>query len=206
MAFKTIPELKPQGEKILRYMAERGYKTRALNIVYLEGIDTDLVTLNPDRLDVWNDVRAIVSDKGDVLMACQATTEPGRYYTENRMNANGAARIAFGQYLEAWEIGNHFRQSALRQCGTIKVHRDGNEDGKRTGDMVDVGAEFGVNQHTTGDRSGSGPDLVGRWSAGCLVGRYSSTHYDVFMPICRAMGLRKFDTTIIDGSDFAKFI
>lgn len=180
-------------------MRLKGYKIRAWNIVYLEGINTDLATLNADRLDEWNDVRCVITNDGDVLMAAQATTEPGRHYTENRMNPKGAARIAFDQYLECWQLGKHYDQDALVQCGAIKVHRDNNEDGKRTGDAVDVGAGFFINQHTTS----SAPGSVGRWSAGCLVGRYPRTHAR-FITICRAMGLRRFDTTVIDGSDFVK--
>lgn len=201
MAFDTIPELKPLGIKAIAYMVAKGYKVRALNIVYFEGIDTDLATLNNDKLNEWNDVRSIITDDGDVLMACQATTEPGGYYTHSRMNSKGAFRIAFGQYLGCWQIGRHFKQDALVQCGILKGHRDNNEDGFRTGDIVDAGDYFGVNQHTTGSIT---PEVVGRHSAGCLVGRYASTHAD-FMAICRAMGLRKFDTTIFSGSDFHKF-
>ena len=182
-------------------MKGKGYKVRALNIVYFEGLDTDLVTVNKDRLNEWNDVRCIISNTGEVLMACEATTEPGDHYTYNRMNPQGAFRIAFGQYLECWQIGRHFTQDALVQCGNLKGHRDHNMDGSRTGDKVYVGANFGVNQHTTSNA----PGTVGRWSAGCLVGRYPATHAK-FMAICRSMGLRRFDTTIIDGSDFIKVV
>jgi hypothetical protein len=197
MGFETIPELKPQGLKILEYMADKGYKIRALNIVYIEGIDTDLVTLNADRLDGWNDVRGVITDEGDVLMSAQGTTEPGKYYTYNRMNPQGVFRIAFGQYSEAWKLGKHYSQPALVQCGDLKGHRDHNEDGKRTGDLIYTGDDFYVNQHTTSNA----PEVVGRWSAGCLVGRYPSTHAK-FMQICRSMGLARFDTTVIAGDDF----
>ena len=206
MAFATIPELKPLGTKAIEYMTSLGCKIRALNIVYFEGIDTDLKTLNNDRLNEWNDVRAIISNKGDVLMCCQATMEPGGYYTYNRMNPLGVARIAFGQYLDAWQIGLHHSQPALVQCGTIKVYRDNNEDGFRTGDTVDVGDDFSINQHTTGNEgTNNAPDVIGRWSAGCAVGRYSATHYDTFMPIVRSMGLETFDSTFLSGEEFVKF-
>jgi hypothetical protein len=206
MGFPVLEDLQVQGEKAIRYMVSKGYKVRALNIVYFEGIDCNLKTVNKDSLNRWNDVRCIISNKGDVLMAALATTEPGDYYTFNRMNPDGAARIAFGQYLECWQFGKHFKQDALVQCGTIKVWRDNNEDGSRAGDVLYAGSGFGVNQHTTANSPTDGmPDTVGRWSAGCLVGAYPSTHYNTFLPICRAMGLAKFDTTIIDGNDFAKF-
>jgi hypothetical protein len=202
MGFATLSELKPQGEKAIAYMKARGYKIRALNIVYFEGIDCDLETVNSDRIDGWNDVRAIISNTGDVLLACAATTEPGWYYRNNPLNDGGAAQLAFGQYLDCWQIGDHRGQDALVQCGSLRVFRDKNEDGSRKGDTIDVGEDFGLNQHTTRNA----PDEVGRWSAGCLVGQYPETHNNKFMQICRAMGLRTFDTTLLDGSDFALWI
>jgi hypothetical protein len=202
MSFATLPELKAQGQKTIAYMKAKGYKIRALNIVYFEGINCDLTTVNSDKIDVWNDARAIVSNTGDVLLCCTATTEPGWYYREHPMNDGGAAQLAFGQYLDAWEIGNHRGQIALVQCGDLKVYRDKNEDGSRKGDALDVGSDFGLDQHTTSNA----PDNVGRWSAGCLVGKYPDTHNEKFMPICRAMGVDTFDSTLIDGSNFVLWV
>ncbi len=199
MGFATLKELNLQGQKTIAYMKAQGYKVRALNIVYFEGINCDLQTVNSDKIDFWNDVRSIVTDKGDVLLCCAATTEPGWYYRNNPMNDGGAAQLAFGQHLDAWRIGDHKGQDALVQCGTLKVFRDKNDDGSRKGDAIDVGNDFGIDQHTTSNA----PDTVGRWSAGCLVGQYPETHNDKFMPICRAMGLDTFDSTLIDGSLFA---
>jgi hypothetical protein len=199
MGFPTLPELIYRGRKTITYMKAYGFKVRALNIVYFEGLNTDLKTVNSDKIDYWNDVRAIISNTGDVLMACAATTEPGWYYRNNPLNDGGAAQLAFGQHLDAWQIGDHRGQDALVQCDKLKVYRDKNDDGSRKGDAIDIGSDFGLNQHTTSNA----PDTVGRWSAGCLVGKYPDTHNDKFMPICRAMGLETFDTTLIDGSLFA---
>jgi hypothetical protein len=199
MGFGTIPTLIYSGRKAITYMKAYGFKVRALNIVYFEGLDTDLKTVNNDRIDQWNDVRAIISNKGEVLLCCAATTEPGWFYRNNPLNDGGAAQLAFGQYLDCWQIGDHRGQEALVQCGDLKLYRDKNEDGSRKGDAIDIGSDFGLNQHTTSNA----PDQVGRWSAGCLVGKYPDTHNDKFMPICRAMGLETFDTTLIDGSLFA---
>jgi hypothetical protein len=208
MSFPILTELNTQGKKAIAYMKSKQYKVRALNIVYFEGLDADdMETVNDDRLDFWNDVRAIIRDNGDVLMSCSATTEPGRYWRLNRMNPDGAAQLAFGQYLDSWKIGihgtdrpPHLQQDALVQCANLTVYRDDNEDGIRTGDKVFVGNEFGINQHTTSNA----PDTIGKWGAGCLVGKYPSTHAK-FMVICRSMGLQTFDTTLIAASDFAKF-
>lgn len=199
--FPAISELQPQGKKAIAYMRSKSFKVRALNIVYFEGLDADdIATVNSDRIDYWNDVRSVITNTGDVILAATATTEPGWYYRRNRMNPGGAAQLAFGQYLDAWRIGDHHGQDALVQCGNLKVFRDNNEDGRRSSDPVDVGDSFGINQHTTSNA----PDLVGRYSAGCLVGKYPQTHAK-FMQICRSMGLSTFDSTLIAGDDFAKF-
>jgi hypothetical protein len=197
MSFETIVELKSRGQKAIQYMRANDYKVRALNIVYFEGLNTNLVTVNDDKIDLWNDVRSVISDDGDVLMCCSSTSEPGWYYRRKPLNPNGAAQLAFGQHLEGWQIGDHKGQDALVQCGNLKIYRDKNADGSRKGDAVFVGNNFGLNQHTTS----RDPQYVGQWSAGCLVGRYPSTHAK-FMQICRAMGLETFDSTLIDGSDF----
>lgn len=205
MSFPILPGYEVQGTKAIAYMKAKGYKVRALNIVLFEGINTDLKTLNNDRIDEWNDVRTIISDKGDVLMAASCTTEPGWYYRLNPLNENGAAQVAFGQYLDSHCFGMHYSQRALVQCGTLRVYRDKNRDGSRAGDKAYEGDDFAINLHTTGnDESVAAPDKVSRWSAGCNVGQYASTHYNTFLPICRAMGLKTFDTTWVDGSDFVK--
>ena len=201
MGFQAIAELKGMGQKTIAYMKKREYVIRALNIVYFEGLNPDLATVNGDAIDGWNDVRAIITNTGDVLLSCAATTEPGWYYRQNPMNDNGAAQLAFGQHLNAWCIGDHRGQDALVQCANLKIFRDKNEDGSRKGDALFVGNDYGLNHHTTSNA----PAQVGRWSAGCLVGRYPETHNNQFMPICRSMGLKTFDATLIDGSDFAIF-
>lgn len=192
--------MKKIGQSIIDYMVVKGYVVRDINIVYIEGVNPDTFTLNDDQADQWNDTRNLITDKGEVLLSCTATTEPGEYYTSNPMNRDGCARIAFGQYLQAWEFGMHHYQKALVQVGEIEVYRDLNRDGVRTGDCTYKGL-FGINQHTTGDSSGSSaPTYVGKWSAGCLVGKFASTHYESFLPVLQRYNQKRFDTTILDGS------
>ena len=195
------------GSKLIRYMKSKEWRIRPLNIVYLEDANADTWQPVQGRLDEWDDVRIIVSDKGVVLMSAEATCEPGAYYTYNPMNERGAFRIANDvQFLDAWEFGYHHHQEALVQCGEIIGFRDGNKDGIRPGDPKTQGNSFSVNQHTTGDSADSpAPDKVGRWSAGCLVGRYAVSHYNKFLPLVRSLGLETYDTAIIPGDKFAKF-
>jgi putative peptidoglycan binding protein len=155
------------------------------NIVYVEGRDTNGQE-NDDAPNKFNDSRFVIrigpGGVPEFRGSWEATTEPGRYYTINPMNVKGAARIAFGQY-KAWVVGTHARNhEALVQAGDITVHRDLNKDYKRTGDKLDTGANFAVNQHW-------GYDLpkndIGRASAGCLVGRSKQGHRD-FMKIVKS--------------------
>lgn len=170
------------AKKILRYMRSKNYwiarSPRTYNIAYVEGMNSD-GSLNEDKFDEWNDRRFVIriaaGGKIEVPVNDQATTEPGAYYTRRPLNRDGAARLAFGQY-KAWVVGKHQgTQPALVQRELVKVHRDKNQDGKRsTTDPIDIGKAFGVNQHTT-SRSRV-PDFVGRYSAGCLVGRRYDWH------------------------------
>jgi hypothetical protein len=194
------------GLSLLKFMESKSFTVKAFNIVYLEDADADTWEPLPEKANAWNDVRIIVRDDGSVPLSCWATTEPGKFYTFNPLNPGGAFRIAFGQYREAWEIGMHRDQVALVQCGTISGYRDYNQDFRRTGDSIDTGDVFGVNQHTTSGSFGASPPEVDRWSAGCLVGRNSSTHYNSFIPLIKGSGVNRFDTTIVAGDEFSSWL
>lgn len=149
-----------------------------VNIIYLEAANPD-GTPNSNRPNGFNDLRVLLTvqdGKPAILSKWEATTEPGKFYTDNPLNPMGAARIAFGQY-KAWSVGTHGvttgAHEALVQTGEIRVHRDLNKDFKRDNDAVDTGSSFAINQHW-------GYDLpledIGRASAGCLVGRTKEGH------------------------------
>ncbi len=207
---KLLP-LKPANDlagRIIKYMIGKGYwicrLQQCVNIVYVEGLNENGV-LNKDKANEFNDLRIVImiNSKGvPVIKALwQATTEPGKYYTENPMNEGGAARIKFGQY-RAWAVGNHEpNHEALRQVEPIQVHRDLNKDYIRTGDKIDEGL-FAINQHWGYDHP---VDNVGRASAGCLVGRTKEGH-KAFMKIIKADPKYKvnnryrYHTTVIAGN------
>ena len=66
-----------------------------LNIVYVEGMNPD-GTPNDDEANKWNDLRLLIKFEGDeprIVGRWAATTEPGRYWTQNPMSPLGAARI-----------------------------------------------------------------------------------------------------------------
>lgn len=156
-----------------RMLREGFYINRGLgiNTAYLEGVSIDGI-VNADRPNEWNDlcIWFTVAPNGCLRFIDKAvcTTEPGKYYTVNPLNNNGAARIAFGQY-KAWVNGLHKGiQPALVQAGKLKVHRDKDRSMTRSKkDIIEIVSAAGINQHSTGPRVK--PALVGKYSAGCLV-------------------------------------
>jgi hypothetical protein len=159
-----------------------------INIVYIEGIDPH-GKANNDSPNVFNDLRIVFRIEAGAAVIVErwdATTEPGRYYTEvKKLNPDGAARIAFGQY-KAWSVGTHMNgrpsaHEALVQTASVKIYRDLNEDYEREGDKTFIGL-FGINQHWGFDMSKSD---IGAASAGCLVGRTTAGHR-AFMNLCKA--------------------
>lgn len=195
-------------QKIISYMEAKKYQIfkgkDELNIIYVEGMNPDF-SLNSDKPNYFNDIRLVIGfedNKPLVLGVWEATTEPGFYYTDNPMNPDGAARIAFGQY-KAWQVGIHGvsePHEALVQVAPVKVHRDYNRDMIRTGDRIDKGI-FGINQH---HGSNHPVDDIYTASAGCLVGRTRQGHKE-FMKLIKTDCRYKtnpdfiFTTTIIPG-------
>lgn len=202
------------AKRVLRYMRDKGYwiarSPNMYNIVYVEGVN-EVGKPNDDAHDRWNDRRLVIQiqagGKPVLVVNDEATTEPGRFYTQNPVVAQGAARIAFGQY-KAWVVGLHGgKQPALRQAGTIRVHRDLNKDAKRSAsDPMDVGDLFFINQHTTSETLT--PELVGKFSAGCLVGRRYRSHMTFLATVKKDVRYQRnnaymFVTAIIPGDDLA---
>lgn len=172
LAGRVVAALQAAGHWINRH-------PQALNIVYVEGLDAD-GTANDDAPNVFNDLRLLLrinkAGNPEIVASWEATSEPGRFFTLNKLDPRGAARIAFGQY-KAWVMGTHnlgkpTAHEALVQAQPIRVHRDLNADFERDDDAVFTGI-FGINQHW-------GFDLpkkdIGKASAGCLVGRTKAGH------------------------------
>lgn len=221
----TVPKEKPQPapaqpktlvEKIVAYMKMKGYKLEGAegkrNIVYVEGMNVD-GTLNDDRPNWFNDIRCVfefINGQPKMLGIWSATTEPGRFYTQQPLNPSGCARIQFGQY-RAWQVGYHGTRQvheALVQRGSVTVCRDLNKDFKRIGDKLHTGSDFCINQHWGGD---SPVEDIGRWSAGCLVGRTMDGHREFMKIVKEDPDYKKnpaymFATTVIAGDDLVKVI
>jgi hypothetical protein len=207
------------ASRIIKFMQLRNHWIARLpdflNIVYVEGANADGKP-NADEFNKFNDRRiviAIENGKPTIKLNVLATTEPGKHFTDNPMNKGGAARIAFGQY-KAWSVGVHRRgkksaHEALVQVDVLSVHRDLNKDGKRTGDKIDVGAGFFLNQHSAHNAP---VDNIGLHGAGCLVGRSHDEHKE-FMKLIKtdprfkkASNGYKYISTVIAGDTLKETI
>ena len=159
-----------------------------VNIVYVEGMDPD-GKRNVNTPNEFNDIRVVVKINRNgspaIVDEWEATTEPGRFFTVGpETNAQGAARIAFGQY-KSWSVGIHRAgtpgaHEALVQTAPIDILRDLDRNFRREGDRKFTGV-FGINQHRAADLSRTD---IGRASAGCLVGRTRAGHA-AFMTLCK---------------------
>lgn len=201
-----------KAKALAEYYSENGWRTQPYTITYIEDADADTWKSKPNQPDYFNDVRILwVPAEEKVIMSSQATTEPGLKAVNNPINENGTFRIQLDTvFKQCWEIGRHItkysNQSALVQVDEVSGYRDKDRNNIRSGDNLFTGL-FGINQHTCGNSADSSvPDNVSSWSYGCLVGRYPSTHYNIFMPACRDSGQKRFDTVVLDGSKFNKWL
>lgn len=201
-----------KAQALKEYYEFNEWRTQPFTITYIE--DFSAATWQPlgNQPDHFNDTRVLWRPEEDQIICSNwATTEPGISAVNRPMNRGGTFRIALDTlFQECWEIGRHVTRSsnqwALVQCDKILGYRDLDKNHIRTGDKLhDDGS--GVNQHTTGNSASSPvPSRVSGWSYGCLVGRYPSSHYLRFMPALRDSGQKKFDTVILDGSKFYKWL
>lgn len=188
----------------------------ALNIVYIEGLNQD-GTLNADEPNRWNDLRLLIAFENEgwvIKHNAVATTEPGDYYTLRPTNAKGCTRIAFGYHPPAWAFGHHKgTQPALVQRARVRIHRDLNRDGLRNRlEAAFWSGLIGLNDHTTNKRFNN--DLVGKHSAGCMVGKYYDQHMDEYLPLLKRErrhlevaaigGIYLFDRWILPGDLFIR--
>lgn len=199
------------AKRILRYMDGKKYwiarSPYMYNIVYVEGMNAEGTSF-ADPANEWNDRRLVIrirqGGQPEVVHNFDATTEPG-IPEKAKPHPLGIARIAFGQY-KSWAIGLHKgKQVALCQADNLRIHRDKDRNGFRTGDKIFVGKDFGINQHSTTVKTGR----VGDWSAGCLVGREWGEHLTFLSTVKSDVRYTlnpnyRFISTVIPGDELPK--
>lgn len=123
------------------------------------------------RPNYFDDFFTVFSPINGVFRGYPITTRPGTSWLKRLMNPKGAAILKPGQYIDAYQIGQHKGEVALRQVRPVSVYRDCNLDVKCDTDekTVETGM-FGLHIHAVGSYS----LLVNLWSAGCQVFQYRS--------------------------------
>lgn len=117
---------------------------------------------NP-HADGFNDLLGFVTR--DVIQLFKGTTDPGVYWTMNKINPpHGAAHLVTGFHPSIYSVGMHFKWPALVQSGSAKIWRDDNNDFKYTIGEPNQEGLFGMNFH----HANNSP-TIGQWSAGCQV-------------------------------------
>ncbi|MDY6782546.1 MAG: DUF4231 domain-containing protein [Cyanobacteriota bacterium] len=212
-ALKNTRELIPLklgsdfASRIARFMTRKGYYLprgdRRYSIVYVQSVNENF-QLTSNTPDAWDDRRIVleVNNKGvpRIVNHWVATCDPGRHYTLSPMNPGGAAQVAFGQY-KAWQHGLHTGYPALVQVGAVDIYRDSNKSFKRDTALIKASTGNGINQHHGGNAA-----KVGRYSAGCLVGKNVKGHEE-FLALCK-QDIRYqvnagyiYWTTVIEGTE-----
>lgn len=148
--------------------AQRGYRMLSrpfeLNVI---GIRVNYNTPN-----VFDDsIHVLFTDNTGQqrVISWPATTDPGTYWLQNPMNAQGTAILKPGQYTGSHALGMHRGQYlALVQVRPVTVVRDFNRDGNAD---YQSGREetglFGINIHRA--LSSGTTKKIDSYSAGCQV-------------------------------------
>lgn len=165
------------------------------NKINIIGIRNDT---NQDE-DIFNDTILLVS--GENIYSFEATTDPGKYWTDNakkEWNVAGVAHMMEGWYPNTYKIGIHMKEEALVQYGNaVTVWRDVDKDFDFDPeiDTVQTGY-FGINIHyTKGD-----PKYIGKWSAGCQVIHYRED-WETFLSMVKLSGETWFNYLLINKND-----
>lgn len=129
------------------------------------------------------------------------TTEPGLFYSQNLLNADGVAILVPGQYIDTWILGLHQgKYEALVQRKPVKVYRDKNKNDIYDTDEHTISSGlFGINIHRSAPKGES--LIVDRWSAGCQVFK-RAIDFNTFMDLChKSSKLRgnQFTYTLIEN-------
>jgi len=134
-----------------------------------------------------------------------ATTDPGKHWAENLLNASGVAILVPNQYRGSHKIGLHQgKYEALRQAKAVQVYRDSNLDLHYDENIqtAQVGV-FGINVHRA-SRTGTSTQ-IDRWSAGCQV-IANNENFAKLMSLAKkseALWGNSFTYTLIESADIA---
>jgi len=118
--------------------------------------------------DVFDDEFYIAYEDEGIkrVVSYPCTTESGKYYLNNPMNPKGTAIIVPNQYLSAFKFGLHKgKYECLRQHKQLQYWRDfdGDDNHNLSGKIYEEIA------YTNIHHAGTNSNIVGKYSAGCIV-------------------------------------
>jgi hypothetical protein len=161
------PELHDLGHCVKRVMLAKNYSWFPdQNTVSVEGMDPDGAA-NGNRHDAFDDIKMVLDGEGRIIGGpWEATTQPGRFWTDNPMASGGAFIIALGPQ-SCWSPGPYRGLTVWRQAenSTIMGTRDPDGTYLRQGNPIRHG-NIGIHHHGGHDMPRS---AIRRTAAGCQV-------------------------------------
>ncbi|UCF13225.1 MAG: hypothetical protein JSW06_02930 [Thermoplasmatales archaeon] len=139
---------------------------------------------------VWNDLICLYDKRDGKIYLMEGTTEPGRHYTYNPMNKDGALHMVPGFYPNLWRP----LRKRFRQVGKLWIWRDKNKNFKQDNEEKDyeVGRVFvqlhGINRILS---------RIFKASAGCQVIRIPK-EYTFIYDLCKKSGQGLFSYLLMD--------
>lgn len=187
-------EAKGVGNKAISLMRSLNYQVDPkMNLVFLRGYYCN-------TFDSWCDLQLLVDGSGKVLFQGRSTTKPGSAGYKNPVNSAGTFSITPGQYLDAWEVGQHCGmtsgrcQEALVQRKAIKGTRSLHSDRRNP---VSVSGIFGINIHGSREGGRNIESKVSGYSLGCLVSVSMGDHREL-MKLIKKFNRPTYSATVID--------
>jgi hypothetical protein len=105
-------------------------------------------TPNKNRLNAFDDIKMVLDGDGKIVGGpWEATTQPGKYWTEHPMASGGAFIIALGPQA-CWTLGEYHGLMVWRQAEDSRIlgHRDPDRTYERHGPPTEFG-NIGVHHH-----------------------------------------------------------
>jgi len=171
------------GQRVKAAMLAKGYPWFPdQNVVSVEGMEPNGAP-NGNRPNAFDDIKMVLDGDGKIIGGpWRASTQPGKYFTNNPMAEGGAFIIALGPQSCWGPPGDYHGHTAWRQNDDsfIYGHRDPNRTYKRQGPAVKHGPpSIGVHHHHGWNMP---IDDIANTDAGCQVIRLNDEH-DQFMKL-----------------------
>ena len=195
------------AQQMLETFKNKGYNfnssTYQMNIFGIRNSNSQANTFD----DV---VGLIFKDEKDIWQIKQypATTDPGTYYREHPINANGTALIVPMQHKNCYKIGKHKDYEAIQQIAKMRYFRDNNKNKILEFGYKILGykyyEEIGATNIHHSSYNGTSYS-VDNWSAGCQVFQ-NIKQFNEFMELIKASinhykFINVFDYTLFESED-----